>query len=161
MMLLLLGLAGGCGNKQPKLDPTATKDIALLTLDGNIPDQTADQIRELRITLDWMDDDLVQNFQHAGFRVILIKEMSAYRSEMGKLLIVNVARFKAGSRAARAFVGFGAGAASLDLQYSLLDEKGAVLAEWQDSVGSSKGATYCAQTLNKKALAKVVDLFNH
>ena len=32
------------------------------------------------------------------------------------------------------------------------------LAEWRDGVGSSKGPTYCAQTLNRRALAKAAPL---
>lgn len=160
-MFLLLGLTVGCGKNKARLDPSATKDIALLTLDGNLPDQTADQIRELKITIEWMDGDLVKSFKNSGFRTVLIKEMPTYKPEMGKLLIVEVERFNAGNRAARAFVGFGAGAASLDLRYQLLDERGTLLSEWREGVGSSKGATYCAETLDRKALEKVVGLLKN
>ncbi|EKD34591.1 MAG: hypothetical protein ACD_75C02269G0003 [uncultured bacterium] len=41
-----------------------------------------------------------------------------------------------------------------------LDESGGPLSEWRDGVGSSMGGTYCAQTLNKRALEKVVGLLN-
>ena len=157
-MLLFLGPAGGCGNKKTPPASRAIKDIALLTLDGDLPEQTTEQLRELKITMEWMDDNLIKIFRKSAFQPQVIKEMSAYKPEMGKLLIVKVERFNAGSRAARAFVGFGAGSASLDLHYKLLDEKGALLSEWRDGVGSSKGATYCAETLNKRALGKVTGL---
>lgn len=160
-MLLLLVLTCGCGNKKANLSPSAVQDIALLTMDGNLHELTADQIRELKKTLEWMNSDLIQNFEQSGFHVILIKEIQAYKPEMGKLLVIDVQRFNAGNRAARAFVGFGAGSASLTLNYKLLDEKGALLSEWQDGVGSSKGATDCAKILNKKALENVVDLLNN
>ncbi len=161
-MLLLLGLTGGCGNKKINLSPSAVQDIALLTMDGNLHEQkTADQIRELKITLEWMNTDLIKNFEQSGFHVIVIKEMQAYGPEMGKLLVIDVQRFNAGNRAARAFVGFGAGSASLALNYKLLDEKGAILSEWRDGVGSSKGATDCAKILNRKALENVVGLLNN
>ena len=160
-MLLLLGLTGGCGNKKTNLIPSTVHDIALLTMEGNLHEQTADQIRELKITLEWLNSDLIKNFEQSGFHVIVIKEMQAFEPEMGKLLIIDVQRFNAGNRAARAFVGFGAGSAFLALNYKLLDEKGALLSEWRDDVGSSKGATDCAKILNRKALENVVGLLNN
>jgi hypothetical protein len=160
-ILLLLGPAGGCGNKKTPPVSMAIKDIAFLTLDGDLPEQTTEQLRELKITMEWMDDNLIKIFRKSAFQPQVIKEMSAYKPEMGKLLIIKVERFNAGSRAARAFVGFGAGSASLDLHYKLLDEKGALLSEWRDGVGSSKGATYCAETLNRRALEKALELLNN
>lgn len=159
-LTLLLGLTGGCVKKRAEVNPQVTKTIAVLTLDGNLPNQTADQDRELKIVIDWMDRDLIKNMKQAGFQPVLIKDRQEYKPEMGKLLEVDVDKFNAGNRAARAFVGFGAGAASLDLTYRLLDESGAPLSEWRDGVGSSLGGTYCAQTLNKRALEKVVGLLN-
>ena len=159
-ILSLLGLSCCSSKEKATLGPTAVKNIAVLTMDGNIPDKTAEQARELRITLEWMDHDLINTFNGSGLHTILLKERQDYNPEMGNLLIVDVERFNAGSRAARAFVGFGAGSASLDLNYKLFDDKGALLSEWRDDVGSSKGAAYCAETLNKKALEKVVTLLN-
>ncbi|GEM_PF-1715048 len=156
-MLLLLGFTGGCSKKKSTLNTSGVKEIAVLTMDGDLPDQTAEQIRELKITLEWMNHDLIKNLNDSGFDALLIKEMKDYKTEMGKLLVIDVQRFKAFNRAAIAFVGFGAGSASLALNYKLLDEKGSLLSEWQDGVGSSKGATDCAEILNRKALENVVD----
>jgi len=72
-----------------------------------------------------------------------------------------VDNFNAGNRAARAFVGFGVGASSLDLNYKLLDKKGAELLAWKDGVGSSKGGTYCAQTLNRNTITKITTFLNN
>jgi hypothetical protein len=160
-LFLLLGLTSGCGTKKIHLNPSGAKDIAVLTMDGNLLEQTADQARELKNTLEWMNRDLIQDFKDSGFRAILIEDLQAYKAEMGKLLIVEVDRFSAGNRAARAFVGFGAGSASLALSYKLLDEQGTLLSEWRDGVGSSKGATDCAEILNRKALENVVGLLNN
>lgn len=164
-LFLLVGLAGGCTQngtgKGADIKPRAeATNLAIVTLKGDLPGQTPDQARELDLVMQWMDRDIVKIFKQAGFQPVLIKDMQGYKPEMGKLLVVRVERFDAGSRAARAFVGFGAGAASLDLGYKLLDEKGAVVSEWRDGVGSSKGGTYCAQTLDKRALDKVAGLLN-
>lgn len=160
-MILLLGLTGGCGEKKSNLNSPEVKDIAVLTTIGNLPEQTATQVRELQTTLEWMEHDLIKNLKNSGFRAILIKDSQAYKPEMGKLLVVNVERFKAGNRTARAFVGFGAGSASLALNYKLLNENGVLMSEWRDGVSSSKGATDCAENLNRKALENVVGIFNN
>lgn len=158
-LILGLSLVNGCGTKKAETASRTTTPIALLTLSDGISESNPDMERELRLTLEWMDRDLLKLFRESGFQPLILKEMGEYRTDQGKLLIVNVERFNPGSKAARAFVGFGAGAASLDLGYRLLDERGALLAEWRDGVGSSKGPTYCAQTLNRRALAKVSPLF--
>jgi hypothetical protein len=157
-MFFLLGFTGGCSTKKTALNPSGGKEIAVLTMNVNLPDQTADQSRELKITLEWMNRDLIKNLNDSGFDALLIKEMQDYKPEMGKLLVIDVQRFKAYNRAAIAFVGFGAGSASLALNYKLLDEKGVLLAEWRDGVGSNKGVMDCAEILNRKVLENVVNL---
>lgn len=155
-IFFLIGCISGCGQKKTDPNPSVVRDITVLTLDGDVSGLTADQARELGNTVTWMDRDIIKNLNKAGFRAVLIKSIHDHKAEMGKLLIAEVERFNAGNRAARALVGFGAGAASLDLRYKLLDERGSTLAEWRDGVGSSKGATYCAETLNKRAVDKVI-----
>lgn len=159
-LLLLVGVAGGCGKKRVSLNPGVAKNLTVLSLDGNLPDQTADQVIELKSVITWMDRDIIKHLRQSGFNAVLIKNKTDYKANMGKLLIIDVEDFHAGNRAARAFVGFGAGASSLSLSYDLLDEKGAVVDHWKDSVGSSKGGTYCAQTLNRNALDRIVTLLN-
>ncbi len=161
-LLLLIGTIGGCGGKKRvNLNPGVPQNIAVLTLDGNLAGQTVDQKRELDIVMRWMDRDIISSLKRSGFNAALIKDKNNYSRNMGKLLIVDVDAFNPGSRAARAFVGFGAGASSLDLNYSLLGEDGKNLLAWKDSVGSSKGGTYCAQTLNRNATEKVVVFLNN
>lgn len=157
-LFLCLFIVTGCGKKAAELASAVTIPIALLTLDDQLTEKNIDLEKELRVTVDWMDRDLLKIFRDNGYQPVLLKKMQDYRTDQGKLLIVSVERFNPGSRAARAFVGFGAGSASLDVSYKLLDERGALLAEWRDGVGSSKGPTYCAQTLNRRALTKVSPL---
>ncbi len=159
-ILLLVGLNGGCGKKQISLNPGKGQDMTVLTLDGNLAGLNADQQRELDIVMRWMDRDIIQSLNRSGFNATLIKDRNNYKKGMGKLLIIDVDAFNPGSRAARAFVGYGAGAASLDLDYVLLNENGGELLRWKDGVGSSKGGTYCAQTLNRNAVEKIVQYVN-
>lgn len=160
MSLLVVGVLGGCGKKRAKLNPTMSESIAVLTMDGNLPDQTDDQIAELDRVLEWMDDDIIANLKRSGFNAVLINNKKEYLAEMGNLLVIDVEAFTAGNRALRGFVGFGAGSASLDLDYNLLNTKGEKLLSWKDGVGSSKGGTYCAQTLNVNAQDKLVNYYS-
>ena len=160
LLVLIAGMIGGCGRKRAQLNAGKPENIAILSLDGNLPNQTGDQIAELDRVLGWMDKDLIKNLNHAGFNAVLIRSRKDYNQAMGSLLIINVEDFNAGNRALRAFVGFGAGAASLNLDYQLLNRNGDVLKNWKDGVGSSKGGTYCAQTLNRRTQATLANHFN-
>lgn len=151
----------GCGRKNVSLSPGIANDLTILTLNGDLPNQTKDQEVELSRIISWMDRDILKNMKQTGYNAILIKDIKDYKQNSSKLLVISVDNFNAGNRAARAFVGFGAGASSLDLNYNLLDEKGGELLAWKDGVGSSKGGTYCAQTLNRNAINKITTFLNN
>jgi len=98
-----------------------------------------------------MDRDIIKQLKRAGYTAKLLKSRSDFNGS-GHLLIIDVDKFRPGNRAARAFVGFGAGGSSLDLDYQLLDSQNKMVDQWKDGVGSSKGGTYCAQTLNRNTI---------
>lgn len=129
-------------------------EIAVLSLRGNTDDMTPDQIVELKRVGTWMDRDIIKQLNRAGYNAKLLGSRSEY-SGSGHLLIIDVDKFKAGNRAARAFVGFGAGGSSLNLDYQLLGSHGKVVTQWKDGVGSSKGGTYCAKKLNRNAIKQL------
>ncbi len=152
---LLLNVTAGCGGgKQAAVKPGAGGDIAVLSLRGDTSILTDDQHAELVRVGRWMDKDIIKQLKRAGYNATLIESQKEFKGS-GHLLIIDVAKFTAGNRAARAFVGYGAGASSLDLTYKLLNSQGSIIKQWDDGVGSSKGGTYCAQTLNRNAAQKV------
>jgi hypothetical protein len=132
-------------------------EMSVLSLRGDTSKLTHDQVVELERVGKWMDRDIIKQLKRAGFKAKLIKERKDFKGA-GHLLIIDVAKFKAGNRAARAFIGFGAGASSLDLKYNLLDSHGKSLATWKDGSGSSRGGTYCAQTLNRHVIKKLKEI---
>ncbi len=167
-LVLFVTLAMGCNGARttPKTGAVSpagavgpTGEMSVLSLRGDTSSMTQDQIVELQRVGRWMDRDIIKQLNRAGYKSTLITSRKAFKGP-GNLLIIKVAKFRPGNRAARAFVGFGAGGSSLDLHYQLLDSHGAVLSSWDDGVGSSRGGTYCAQTLNKKALAKLSAVLN-
>lgn len=132
-------------------------EMSVLSLRGDTREMTNDQVVELNRVGKWMDRDILKQLKRAGFKAKLIKSRKDFKGP-GHLLIIDVVKFKAGNRAARAFIGFGAGSASLDLKYNLLDSRGKSRASWEDGAGSSKGGTYCAQTLNRHVIEKLKEV---
>ena len=134
-------------------------EMSVLSLRGDTSSLTHDQIVELERVCKWMDKDIVKQLKKIGYKPKIISSRKNFTGS-GQLLIIKVVKFKAGNKAARAFVGFGAGGSSLDLQYKLLNAKGDAVETWDDGVGSSRGGTYCAQTLNRNVIKKLKSLKN-
>ena len=160
LSLVAIGVLSGCGKKRAKLNPGVNENIAILTLDGNLPNQTADQKKELEIVMDWMDKDIIKNLNSSGFNAVLVESKKSYKKNMGSLLVITVDDFNAGNRALRTFVSFGAGGSSLDLDYKLYNKSGTNIKSWKDAIGSSRGGTYCAQALNVHAQNKLIETLN-
>ena len=161
LLIIFISLTAGCGGtKAPQKTADVTGaavtngNISVLSLRGDTSEMSQDQIVELERVGTWMDRDIIKQLNRAGYTAKLLKSRSDF-SGVGYLLIIDVDKFRAGNRAARAFVGFGAGSSSLDLNYQLLDSQKKVVSEWKDGVGSSKGGTYCAQTLNRNTIKRL------
>ncbi len=159
VLLFVLLLFVGCNSQTAQVSPQkqSQKPIAVLIDDGNLEGQTADQRAELDRVLQWMERDIVKQLSRAGFDAKLLNSKKEFQAEMGVMWKMTVKNFNAGNRALRAFVGYGAGASSLDMTYTLVDAKGKKIEQWDDGVGSSKGGTYCAQTLNRRNVKRLAD----
>lgn len=161
-LVLFVTLVIGCGGpkKINKSDKNSTAgNISVLSLRGDTQDMTQDQIVELQRVGIWMDKDIIKQLNRNGYKATFIKSRQDFKGP-GHLLIIDVTKFNPGNKAARIFISFGAGASSLDLHYQLLDSAGTVLSTWDDGVGSSKGGTYCAQTLNRNAITQLNSVLN-
>jgi len=158
IFVLFFTLVSGCGGTRAPQQSTGTATsagvISVLSLRGDISSMTQDQIIELQRVGTWMDRDIIKQLKRTGYSAKLLKSRGDFRGA-GHLLIINVDKFNPGNRAARILVGFGAGAASLDLDYQLINSRNKTVAQWKDGVGSSKGGTYCAQTLNRNAIKQL------
>lgn len=162
LLIMVMALTMGCsGARAPQQTPQQTDkatvkggEISVLSLRGDTSKMTEDQVVELKRVGTWMDRDMIKQLKRAGYSPKLLKSRKEFGGS-GHLLIIDVDNFRAGNRAARAFVGFGAGGSSLDLNYQLLDSRNKMVSEWKDGVGSSKGGTYCAQTLNRNTIKKL------
>lgn len=159
--LLLLGLfitfvlfSTGCNSTKSSFKPGAAGEVSVLTQTGDTSKMDSDQVAELKRVYTWMDRDIITQLEQAGYKATLLKDRSEFKGP-GHLLVIGLDKFRAGSQTARILVGFGAGGSSLDLNYQLFDSQKKLVHQWKDGVGSSKGGTYCAQTLNRNAIKKL------
>jgi hypothetical protein len=153
-LILFAFFATGCNSTKSSFKPGAAGEISVLSLRGDTSNMTSDQVTELKRVCAWMDRDIIKQLNRAGYTAKLLKNRSDFKGP-GHLLIIDVDKFRPGNRAARAFVGFGAGGSSLDLNYQLFDSQKKLVNKWKDGVGSSKGGTYCAQTLNRNTIGQL------
>jgi len=153
-LILFAFLTTGCNSTKATFKEGASGEISVLSLRGDTSKMTNDQVVELKRVCAWMDRDIIKQLSRAGYTAKLLKNRSDFKGP-GHLLIIDVDKFRPGNRAARAFVGFGAGGSSLDLKYQLFDSQKKLVNEWKDGVGSSKGGTYCAQTLNRNTIGQL------
>lgn len=161
LFIAFIVLSTGCGGtKTPSASNESTGaaitggHISVLSLRGDTSGMTQDQLNELQRVKTWMDRDIIKQLKRAGYSPKLLTSRKEFNGS-GYLLIIDVDKFNPGNRAARVFVGFGAGASSLDLNYQLLEAQNKTVMQWKDGVGSSKGGTYCAQTLNRNTIKRL------
>lgn len=153
-------ITGGCGSREADFSPSRTDALAVVIYSDKERDQlsTRDQ-RELQRVIDWMDRDIIDSLRRFGFEMAPLTDIKNYSSGMGPLFIINVEFFNPGVTSDLPKGRMGSRVSSLDLSYRLLDERGYLLAEWQDGAHSIKGGTYCARTLNRRATQKILELF--
>ncbi len=154
LLILLVTIMTGCNSTNSSYKAGAAGEISVLSLRGSTDGMTYDQIAALKSVGNWMDRDIIKQLTRAGYSARLLKSRSDFKGP-GHLLVIDVDRFHPGNRAARAFVGFGAGAASLDLDYKIFNSQKKQIGEWKDGAGSSKGPNYCAQTLNRNTIKQL------
>lgn len=150
----------GCGKKETSTATSREDSIAVLTIADKEREQLSpDDQKELHRVMTWLDRDVVDLLRDNGFQTVMVDDMKSYSSSMGPLFIINVVFFNPGVTASLPQGRMGNPVSSLDLGYKLLDERGALLTEWQDGAHSIKGGTYCARTLNRRALVKINGFF--
>ena len=96
----------------------------------------------------------------AGYEATLIQKQNEYTPGVGKYLLkATIVKYDPGSTAARVIVGFGAGAASMDMRYEL-SGKGESLLKYDDGVGSGRDWRNVARKLNENTLKRVTEKMN-
>jgi hypothetical protein len=110
---------------------------------------------------DWMDDDLVRVFARytkAGYQAKLIEKREDFTPHPNTyLLTVKIIEYRAGSKAKRMIVGFGAGGVSLKIHYELFAEGANAILAKDDGIFSGREWLNAARKLNENMSATVID----
>lgn len=133
--------------------PAATngKAVIYVFLDRGIADGMAGfEATQRKQVGDFMVQDLVGTLGKAGYAAKVIEKPADYTAAPDRyLLSVKIVRYNPGAPGARVVVGYGAGAASLDIHYDLTGASGGTVLSKDDGVGSSRGWRPCCHKLNQ------------
>ncbi|MFT3870300.1 MAG: DUF4410 domain-containing protein [Nibricoccus sp.] len=147
LSLLLLGLfvlpAG--------LSAREKKDYKVqVVIDRGLEGKTQDEQNQLNQVGERLEAYVIEIFKDNGVTATMIPSRDKFDPAVAPyLLIVKMVRYNAGSKATRMVVGFGAGAASLDIHYELFGAEKDPLLTKDHGRGSSRDWTYVCRTLGK------------
>jgi len=160
VVFLFIGLSCGCGRKDTAFLPPRPAGLAIVTIADEERQRLSpdDGVILLQVT-NWLDQDIGRRLRDQGFEIALLPDMKSYKSTMGPLLIIHIDSFEPGIAANLPNRKASELPSALIVEYRLLDERGALLDQWQDGAESIKGGTYCARTLNRKAIERISAAF--
>jgi hypothetical protein len=149
-LALLLAVAAstavGCRAVPRANVPPGTRVTVVLdrAVPADLPENKANAQRQIAA---WMEQDLVRVLAQAGFQADFVASSKQVPAGSHALL-VRIVKYNPGSAAGRMFVGYGVGAASLDVKYELRSRDGKVLFQKVDGVGSGVAWQKIARKLN-------------
>ena len=157
-LIFVTSFACSGGTKAVRLSSGEKITVFVISNRGNPKEMTEKQFKWRNEVGTYMEANLINIFNRAGYMVRLINERGEFTPGPGRYLLdVTIVSYNPGSSAARMLVGYGAGAASLDNHYKFFGEEDKPLMMWDDGVGSSKGWRPCVMKLNKNTFKKVSD----
>lgn len=159
-VILAVTILSGCvsGTRQVKLRPGVSGKIAVLSLGADTSNLSQDQIALLNQTLSWMDHDMIQVLQRSGLTPTRIMSEQDYSGDGGSYLLkITITDHRMIPKGARFWAGMMAGADNLSAHFDLVDKNRRTVLSWDDTQGSTKGGTYCAQTLNRNAADRLAN----
>ncbi len=159
-LVLILLAPAGCrtrlaGDGHTRESPKATIYVVTETGASPLSDVEAKQREQVR---SFLERDLVNVLSRRGrYQARVMRSRGEFTGRPGEYLLrVQIVKYHAGSKAARIVVGFGAGAASLDISYELYGEGANPILTGSDGVGSSRDWRNCARKLNERLLTAVM-----
>ncbi|MBU0483383.1 MAG: hypothetical protein KKB30_02560 [Proteobacteria bacterium] len=152
----------GCGGTKVSLPQGVSSDIAVLSLGADTSKLNPDQVALLNQTLNWMDRNLMQALGRKGFQPTRINTENEFAGAGNSYLLkMAITDHKMIPKGVRFMVGMMGGADRLGVHYELVDQDRKTVLAWDDTQGSTKGGTYCAQTLNRNAVEKIANFLSN
>jgi hypothetical protein len=110
------------------------------------PETPAEKVTQIAEVADFMEPDLLAVLRDSGYDAAVVSG-AAQPVDGQYTLKVQITEYNGGSKAARMFVGFGAGAARLESHFELIGPNGASYT--QGSPGASTGRTSWQRVVRK------------
>jgi hypothetical protein len=160
ILATLVFLLAACGGRQgaPTL-PNGQKLAIMVFLDRTVaPETPPEKQQQLQQVQDWMEPDLLSLLRDAGYDAAAISGMDAAgASAPGRYTLrVQILNYNGGSKAARMFVGWGAGSARLDTHFELVGPNGQAYVSGSPGVSTSRADwQHVARKVNQEIVASV------
>lgn len=130
--------------------------VFVLSDRGDPASMTGDQYKNRIQVGEFMEKDLINILKDEGYEAAIIEKPEDFAPGPGKYLLkVAIKNYNPGSKAARLFVGYGAGATSLDTHYELSSDGADPLISGDPGVGSSRDWRNCVEKVNRQTLDKI------
>jgi hypothetical protein len=156
--LSVLIVLAGCASapRAPVTASGAAIQIMILSSRGNPEEMTEKQWGWRNEVGGWMEPDLVRQLTRSGYSATLIGSRDDFEPAGDRyLLSVAITSYNPGSSAARIFVGYGAGACSLDIHYELYGAEPEPIMAWDDGVGTSANWQKLPRKLNINTVKRI------
>jgi len=160
-ILLALGLMlGACGGRQGAPTLANGQRLAIMVfLDRTVaPETPPEKVQQLQQVQDWMEPDLLAVLRDAGYDAASIQATDAAgASAPGRYTLrVQIMNYNGGSKAARMFVGWGAGSARLDTHFELVGPNGQSYVSGSPGVSTSRSDwQHVVRKVNQEIVASV------
>lgn len=149
----------GCGGRTGTAAtmPDGSRMAIMVHTDKRLtPDMAPDRVAQLNQISEWMENDLLAILEKTGYAATRVEDPTTAAGPGRLVLRVTIADYNAGSKAARMFVGFGAGAAVLRTHFELLgDASPTPLIVGDPSVGSGRDWRNSARKVNLQTVDAV------
>jgi Domain of unknown function (DUF4410) len=146
LSLVFVACGGGVG-KGPTL-PGGQKVAVILEPDRNLTGLEEARANQVNQLADFQEGDLLSLLLKAGYEPARATDAAAQPGPGRYVLKTKIVKYNPGSAAARMWVGFGAGAASIDFHYDLLGPDGSLYTQGDMSVGSGRDWRKAARKVN-------------
>lgn len=153
--LLASSACGGRAGKAPTMPNGGPIAIMVHLNRGITPDMPPERVQQMNQLCDWMENDLLAILDDVGYAPTRVADPATQAGPGRELLRVTIKNYNAGSKAARMWVGFGAGAATLDSHFELIGEGGATLIAGDPSVASGRDWRNAARKINLQTVEAV------
>ena len=146
-LFTLLATACGGAGKGP-VQPNGQKVAIVLEADRNLTGLEEARATQVNQLADFQEGDLLALLLKAGYEPARGTDAGAQPGPGRYLLKTKIVKYNPGSAAARMWVGFGAGAAALDLHYDLIGPNGTAYTQGDLHVASGRDWRKAARRVN-------------